>query len=91
MPKLAKATCSTPLKSTQKKRSPRASTKNTPPVKKEDEKYEVEALLDHKRKNSEWHFLVRFKGFSDKHDLWLPEANLDCSEILAKYRKHNHF
>ena len=66
-----------------------------------DEVFEVEALLDYRRTHtpkSEFlggtprkgpHYLVRWKGYSSKHDLWLPVSELDsCLDKVADYLFH---
>lgn len=52
-----------------------------------DGEYEVEALLDHKIVKGTWKFLVRWKHFSNEHDLWLNEKKLMCPTILTDYLK----
>lgn len=63
--------------------------KGKPDVKKGSRSYEVEALLDHKCEKSTWFFLVRWKGFSTKHDEWVEESGLNCSKMLKEYREQN--
>lgn len=48
--------------------------------------YDVERLLDHKfiKKRT---FLVRWEGFDSSHDSWVEESDLQCSSILAEYKK----
>lgn len=45
--------------------------------------YEVERLMDDKMERS---YLVRWKGYSSKHDTWERESNLACPEILKRYK-----
>lgn len=52
-----------------------------------DSGYEVDKLIGHKRKRDGMHYLVRWKNYSAEHDTWEPADNLDCPEILAKYKK----
>lgn len=85
-PKVVKSEGSTrtPRKSAQNKTPPKTSAKK---AKKEGDIFEVEALVDHKFEDSTWHFLVRWKGYSPAHDLWVPEADLNCTKMLTNYRK----
>lgn len=55
-----------------------------------DSDYEVEKLIGHKRKRDGMHYLVRWKNYSAKHDTWEPADNLNCPEILEKYKKENN-
>lgn len=51
--------------------------------------YEVERILKHKTANNEIMFLICWKDYEEKYDLWLPESQLSCPDILKKYKK-NH-
>lgn len=47
-----------------------------------EEEYEVEFISDHKIVRNKRKFLVRWKGFSPKHDCWVKEDDLNCPLIL---------
>ncbi|EEB18460.1 chromobox protein, putative [Pediculus humanus corporis] len=50
--------------------------------------YEVEKLIDiYMKKNNERKFLVRWKGYSSKHDTWEPEKHLNCKELINAFLK----
>lgn len=49
--------------------------------------YEVEKIIGHKKNKNGMHFLVRWRNFSSKHDSWVREANLMCPEILKEYKR----
>lgn len=49
--------------------------------------YEVEQILDHKMKRKTRLYLVRWAKYDPSHDSWVTESNLNCSEILKKYKK----
>lgn len=51
----------------------------------DDNVYEVEKLLNHKVKNGVRSYLVRWMGYSPKHDSWEKESNLNCPDILSAY------
>lgn len=52
--------------------------------------FEVERLLDHKVKNDERYFQIRWKGYDADADTWEPESYLSCPSILKEYkREHN--
>lgn len=49
--------------------------------------YEVQEILDHKMKRKSRLYLVRWVGYDPSYDSWVAESDLDCTEILAKYKK----
>lgn len=51
----------------------------------DDNVYEVEKLLNHKVQNGVRFYLVRWKGYSEKHDTWEKESNLNCPKMLYAY------
>lgn len=55
----------------------------------EERDFEVEQILRHKTTRKGRKFLVRWKGFDNKHDLWVEEENLNCPKILNAYLKMN--
>lgn len=53
--------------------------------------YEVERLVSHKIENRDRYFLVRWKGYTRKHDTWESQNNLtNCPKILNEYLKTNN-
>jgi len=48
---------------------------------------QVEAIVGHKTKRGESFFLVRWKGYGKDADSWEPEADLNCDDLIAEYRK----
>lgn len=56
-------------------------------AKEECDDYEVEAIVGHKGKKGNRHFLIRWKGFLPEDDTWEKEANLNCPKILSEYLK----
>lgn len=52
--------------------------------------YEVEQILDHKKKRKVIMYLVRWAGYDPSHDSWVPENGMNCTEILSNYKtSHN--
>lgn len=47
--------------------------------------YEMEKIVDHKKRKDGLHFRVRWKDYSAKDDTWEPESSLMCS--LCEYKK----
>uniref|UniRef100_A0A1B6GIV9 Chromo domain-containing protein n=1 Tax=Cuerna arida TaxID=1464854 RepID=A0A1B6GIV9_9HEMI len=70
----------------------RKSSRTPKPVAKqngEEESYEVEKLLDSKEIRGKTHFLVRWKGYSKGDDTWEDEKDLNCPELLQKFKAEN--
>ncbi len=54
----------------------------------DQEEYEVEEILSHRKTGSKTEYLVCFKGYGPEDDLWLLQRNLsNAPEILPAY--HN--
>nr|XP_053645525.1 M-phase phosphoprotein 8-like isoform X2 [Cherax quadricarinatus] len=53
----------------------------------EPKEYEVEAVVDHRVRGRFTEYKVRWKGFGPMDDSWLPEAELNCDNLLNKYFK----
>ena len=50
------------------------------------EEYEVETILQHRRKNKGYEYLVKWSGWTQRYNSWEPESNLSHSpEILKDY------
>ena len=48
--------------------------------------YEVKQILQHKDISNKWHYLVKWKGYSELKNTWEPERNLDgCKHIMRNY------
>eukprot|EP00301_Raphidiophrys_heterophryoidea_P005649 c12352_g1_i1.p1 GENE.c12352_g1_i1~~c12352_g1_i1.p1 ORF type:complete len:251 (-),score=77.32 c12352_g1_i1:1137-1796(-) len=50
--------------------------------------FEVEKILDDKKKGKQTHFFIKWKGFPESENSWEPEANLsNCVGIIKAYRE----
>lgn len=56
---------------------------------KTDDQFEVERLLNHKIQCGEQIFLVKWKGFNNRHNSWVKRNDLNCEQILYKYLTEN--
>lgn len=52
-----------------------------------DRDYEVQDLLQHKKRKGKIFYLIRWKGYSADYDFWVEEEKLNCPAILTAYKK----
>jgi len=58
------------------------------PVIIEKEEYEVEKVINKRKRYRKWEYLVRWKGYIAKEDLWKKETNLkNAREAIEEYEK----
>lgn len=50
------------------------------------EEYEVQDLLERRQGDNGPEFLVKWAGWSDQYNEWLPEAALDCPDLMKKWK-----
>jgi len=57
-------------------------------IKSEDDEYEVERILDHKRVNGRPFYLVKWEGYYISENTWEPIANLTgCHQLVKEYQQ----
>jgi len=57
-----------------------------PDIINEEEEYEVEEIRGHHKKGRDTQFLVHWKGYGNKHNQWIVEANLEhVKEAIQDY------
>jgi hypothetical protein len=54
----------------------------------EGDTYEVQEILDQRKRGRVTEYLVRWRGFGEEEDSWEPERNLkDARKIIEEYKK----
>ncbi|KAH8274787.1 hypothetical protein KR026_006152 [Drosophila bipectinata] len=51
-----------------------------------EDEFEVEAIVGHKTVRGVSYFQVRWKGYDKSEDTWEPEADLNCKDLIAKFK-----
>lgn len=56
----------------------------------ENDSFEVDQIICHKKKRKTRYYLVRWANYDHTHDSWVAESNLSCPSILNNYKTlHN--
>lgn len=56
----------------------------------DEEHYEVEKILDHKKDGNSFKYLVKWTGYDDAYNTWETEDKFDSAETIANYWKTVH-
>ena len=73
--------------------------KNIPPSKlkmisfiepeEDDKEYEIEKILNHRGKLQMREYLIKWKGYSEKDNLWIPASQIMTPQCITEYWKKN--
>lgn len=55
--------------------------------KEEDWEIQIESILDHRDTSRGREYLVKYNGFTKRHNAWVKEGDLDAPDLLAAYQK----
>uniref|UniRef100_A0A0A9YW54 Chromobox 3 n=1 Tax=Lygus hesperus TaxID=30085 RepID=A0A0A9YW54_LYGHE len=69
-----------------KKKTVKKTAKRSPSPKKEPSQFEVESIIDSRKRKGRTEFKIRWKGYTASSDTWEPERNLNCPEILDAWK-----
>lgn len=83
-PKKAKPSTSTTTKKSTENR-PKKEGVSKKKKSKDEDRYEVEKILDHKIEDNVKYFLIRWKGYGSDVDSWESQYSISCPALLAKY------
>ena len=50
------------------------------------EEYEVEAILNHRRKQNGYEYLLKWRGYGAEENSWEKEIDMNCDNLLAEYK-----
>jgi hypothetical protein len=54
-----------------------------------EQEWEIEQILETRCHRNQLQFLVKWKGYSDAHNSWEPEKNLNATESIKEYYQRN--
>lgn len=57
----------------------------------ENKEYEIEKIIDKRKNGRKTEYLIRWRGFSEEHDQWLPTGKLAfAKDIVSEFNKNNN-
>ena len=60
------------------------------PLADENDEWEVESILAHRKRQGKTYYLVKWKGYPDSDNSWIPWFNVEhAPELVAKFHKEN--
>src|SRR6266702_5080252 len=62
---------------------------NPPDLIEGEPEWEVDQIVNTRCYQNQTQFLIKWKGYSDAHNSWEPEKNLNATELVEEYYKRN--
>jgi hypothetical protein len=50
-----------------------------------EERYKIEEVIDSRMRHRKLQYLVRWKGYGHKENLWILEGDLDASDLITDF------
>ncbi|SRR6266702_1615252 len=62
---------------------------NPPDLIEGEPEWEVDQIVNTRCYQNQTQFLIKWKGYSDAHNSWEPEKNLNATQLIGEYYKRN--
>ena len=59
--------------------------KDSTTIKEQEQHWEVEGIIDHKKEGNSWKYLVNWSGWGPEYNSWVSEKDFDDLDVIKKY------